>query len=203
MNLTTVLNFLFVLCFIQIINAAFTLLEIEKAKDLKKTISTKTNLLVLYASSTKNADVVTVKNLLKQVDGSFAIVDCSNKDLKKLCKKSLPEGKTYVLKHFKDGAFNKDYDRSLTKNSLSTFMRDPTGDIPFEEDPTSKDVLHLFDMSVSFFFTDIICLSQLHNLFRKTIPFVFPCSFASVSLMFFSRFLHSNLRNSCAKRKTF
>lgn len=133
----------------QILNAAFSLIDIEKAKDLKKTIATKTNLLVLYATNTKNADVVAVRNLFKMVDSSFAVVDCSNKDLKKLCKKSLPEGKPVALKHYKDGAFNKDYDRQLTKNSLSTFMRDPTGDIPFDEDPSSKDVVHLFDVSVS------------------------------------------------------
>lgn len=152
MNLTTVSKLFLILSLVQIINAAFSLIEIEKAKDLKKTISTKTNLLVLYASGPKSADVVAVKNLFKLVDGSFAIVDCSNKDLKKLCKKSLPEGKSYVLKHYKDGAFNKDYDRQITKNSLSTFMRDPTGDIPYEEeDSTSKDVVHLFDVSVSAF----------------------------------------------------
>jgi hypothetical protein len=129
MNLKVHAKLFLILCLAQIINSAFTLIEIEKAKDLKKTINTKTNLLVLYASGTKNADVVAVKNLFKLVDSSFAIVDCSNKDLKKLCKKSLPEGKSFVLKHYKDGVFNKDYDRQLTKNSLATFMRDPTGDI--------------------------------------------------------------------------
>jgi hypothetical protein len=148
-----------VLSLAQILNAAFSLTEVEKAKDLKKTIATKTNLLVLYASTPKNADVVTVKNLFKLVDGSFAIVDCSNKDLKKLCKKSLPEGKSYALKHYKDGAFNKDYDRQLTKSSLSTFMRDPTGDIPFEEDSSSKDVVHLLDLAVSVSY-ETICLTQ-------------------------------------------
>lgn len=149
MNLLSLTKLFFVLCAVHIVSAAFTIIEIEKAKDLKKAISTKTNLLVLFASSSKNSDVVNVRNLLKSVDGSFAFVECANKDLKKLCKKSLPEGSTYVLKHYKDGAFNKDYDRQMTKNSLQNFMRDPTGDFPYEEDPTAKDVVHLLDLTVS------------------------------------------------------
>lgn len=137
------------MCVVNIASPASTIIHIEKAKDLKKTIGVKTNLLILYGAGSKNSEVVNVKNLLKSVDGSFAFVDCTNKDLKKLCKKALPEGSTYVLKHYKDGAFNKDYDRQMTKNSLQTFMRDPTGDIPFEEDPTGKDVVHLLDTPVS------------------------------------------------------
>jgi protein disulfide-isomerase A5 len=148
MNLLAVANVLLLMYLVNLIEAASNIIEVEKAKDLKKTISTKTNLLVLYGSSSKNSEVVDVKSLLKSVDGSFAFVDCTNKDLKKLCKKALPEG-AFMLKHFKDGSFNKNYDRQLTKRSLETFMRDPTGDIPFEEDSTSKDVVHLFDTTVS------------------------------------------------------
>lgn len=151
MNLANIGKVFLVLCIIDVIGSAFNFIEIEKAKDLKKTISTKTNLLVLYASSPKNAEVINVKNVLKSVEGSFAFVDCTNKDLKKLCKKSLPEGNSYVLKHYKDGAFNKDYDRQMTKNSLQNFMRDPTGEFPYEEDPTARDVVHLLDTSVSKF----------------------------------------------------
>lgn len=130
--------------------SASSLIEIEKPKDLKKTIATKTNLLVLFASSINNREVVEVKNLLKSVDGSFAIVDCADKTLKKqVCKKSLPEGSTYVLRHYKDGTFNKVYDRQLTKSSLQYFLKDPTGEIPFVEDTTSGDVVHIVDVPVS------------------------------------------------------
>lgn len=149
MNLFFLLNVFLISCVVNIASPASTIIQIEKAKDLKKTIAVKTNLLILYGAGSKNSEVVSVKNLLKSVDGSFAFVDCTNKDLKKLCKKALPEGSTYVLKHYKDGAFNKDYDRQMTKNSLQTFMRDPTGDIPFEEDPAGKDVVHLLDNAVS------------------------------------------------------
>lgn len=149
MNLLSAIQLFLMLRLVSVINSASSIIEIEKAKDLKKTISTKTNLLVLYGSSSKNSEVISAKNLLKSVDGSYAFVDCTIKDLKKLCKKALPEGNTYVLKHYKDGAFNKDYDRQMTKNSLSNFLRDPTGEIPYEEDPTAKDVVHLLDTSVS------------------------------------------------------
>lgn len=166
MNLMAIFKLLLMLCVVHIAAAAFTIVEIEKAKDLKKTISTKTNLLVLYASNAKHSEVISVRNLLKSVDGSFAIVDCSNKDLKKLCKKSLPEGDVYKLKHFKDGVFNKDYDRQLTKNSLQTFMRDPTGEIPYEEDPTGRDVVHLLDAAVSDFGFMVRCSCLDQGRFR-------------------------------------
>lgn len=149
MNLLSAFGLCLMLSLVSVINSASSIIEIEKAKDLKKTISTKTNLLVLYGSSSRNSEVISARNLLKSVDGSFAFVDCTLKDLKKLCRKALPEGSTYVLKHYKDGAFNKDYDRQMTKNSLSNFLRDPTGEFPYEEDPTAKDVVHLLDTSVS------------------------------------------------------
>lgn len=149
MYLSRFMKLLSFLCITFVITGASTIIEIDKAKDLKKVIATKTNLLVLFASSSKNSEVIAAKNLLRSVEASFASIDCSNKDLKKLCKKSLPEGKAYTLKHYKDGAYNKDYNRQMTKNSLQTFMRDPTGEIPYEEDSSGKDVVHLLDTAVS------------------------------------------------------
>lgn len=32
---------------------------------------------------------------------------------------------------------------------FKSFLRDPTGDLPFEEDPASKDVIHILEASVS------------------------------------------------------
>jgi protein disulfide isomerase family A protein 5 len=37
------------------------------------------------------------------------------------------EPEKWVLKHYKDGEFHKDYDRALTLKSMVTFLRDPTG----------------------------------------------------------------------------
>ena len=43
------------------------------------------------------------------------------------------------------GDFHKDYDRLMTAASMETFLRDPTGDAPWEEDEESRDVLFLND----------------------------------------------------------
>lgn len=53
-----------------------------------------------------------------------------------------------LWKHYKDGEFNQDYSRQVAANSIFNFMRDPTGDLPYEEDPSGKDVLHV-DINVS------------------------------------------------------
>lgn len=70
-------------------------------------------------------------------------------EAKKLCKKLKVIPETYALKHYKDGEFNKDYDRKETVASMVNFMRDPTGDLPWEEDATATSVIHLLDASVS------------------------------------------------------
>lgn len=54
-----------------------------------------------------------------------------------------------TLKHYKDGDFHKDYDRQLTVASISNFMRDPAGDLPWEEDAVGADVYHIQDATVS------------------------------------------------------
>lgn len=53
-----------------------------------------------------------------------------------------------VLKHYKDGDFHKDYDRQITVPSMVNFLRDPTGDLPWEEDPSGVDIQHLADTDV-------------------------------------------------------
>ena len=55
----------------------------------------------------------------------------------------------YTLKHYKDGVFNTDYSRQITVASMSNFMRDPSGELPWEEDATGADVVHLADVNVS------------------------------------------------------
>lgn len=53
------------------------------------------------------------------------------------------------LKHYKNGDFHKDYDRKLTVQSISSFMKDPSGDAPWEEDEYATDVKHLENSEVS------------------------------------------------------
>jgi hypothetical protein len=141
-----------------------TVIKIEKAKDLKKTISTKTNLLVFYSNG-KTPEITNAMNVLKTVDGTIAFVDCSNKELKKsMCKKALSENENYSLKHYKDGQFNKNFDRQMTKNSIQSFLKDPN-EIPFEEESSAKDVVHLLDVSVG------TRNRMIHNYFIKWLFF--------------------------------
>lgn len=67
-----------------------------------------------------------------------------------MCKKLKISADPYVLKHYKDGEFSKDYDRKETISSIVNFMRDPTGDIPWEEDATATNVVHIPDSQVSY-----------------------------------------------------
>lgn len=75
---------------------------------------------------------------------------------RKLCKKLKVTPNPVQLKHYKDGEFHKDYDRQLTVSSMVNFLRDPTGDLPWEEDPSGADVVHLNDPEVNSTSTQII-----------------------------------------------
>ncbi|XP_060525765.1 protein disulfide-isomerase A5 [Cylas formicarius] len=118
-------------------------------KDLKKLLRTKTNVLICFYNSFKQS-----QNIIKLVqevadsikgEGTIALVDCSG-DSKKMCKKlKIPTHEPYVLKHYKEGEFNRDYDRKYTAASMTNFMRDPTGDLPWEEDAAANDVVHVPD----------------------------------------------------------
>jgi hypothetical protein len=55
--------------------------------------------------------------------------------VKKICKKMKVAPTPFAAKHYKDGDFHKDYDRQFQVSSLVNFMRDPTGDLPWDEDP--------------------------------------------------------------------
>jgi len=66
-----------------------------------------------------------------------------------MCKKLKVSPEPFMLKHYKDGDFHKDYDRLETMQSMVNFMRDPSGDIPWEEDNMAVDVVHISDALVS------------------------------------------------------
>ena len=90
------------------------------------------------------------------------IIFLLSSDTKKLCKKlKVSSDKAYYLKHYKDGEFHKDYDRNESVNSLRNFLRDPTGDLPWDEDPSATDIYHLQDGEVGIF-----SLMYIHNLKR-------------------------------------
>lgn len=77
--------------------------------------------------------------------GTIVVVDCRDVEGKKLCKKlkGLPTSGLYALKHYANGEFHKDYDRSFNAKSIFRFLSDPQGEIPWEEDPSAKSVRHV------------------------------------------------------------
>lgn len=122
--------------------------NIIDVKEFKKLMRTKNNVLVCFVGSTKQTTqivklfreaAVTIKG-----HGTMVLVDCSS-EAKKMCKKLKVTPEPFVIKHYKDGDFNKDYDRRETVASMVNFMRDPSGDLPWEEDNTANDIFHLPD----------------------------------------------------------
>ena len=66
-----------------------------------------------------------------------------------------------------EGEFNKDYDRLETSDSMLRFVLDPKGDKPWEEEATAKDVVHIADADVRFYFSIIRYLLQnFQRMFR-------------------------------------
>ncbi|XP_075149520.1 protein disulfide-isomerase A5 [Haematobia irritans] len=123
--------------------------DIVDYKDFKKLLRTKTNVLVLYSSNIKQSSeqIRIFKETADVVKGTgtMILMDCSQAEKKKLCKKLKVSPDPVVLKHYKDGDYHKDYDRQMTATSMVNFMRDPGGDLPWEEDPVGRDVIHFAD----------------------------------------------------------
>lgn len=96
-----------------------------------------------------------------------------------------------TLKHFKDGEFHKDYDRQMTVSSFVNFLRDPSGDLPWEEDNSGTNVVHLNDSEVRMRMKDV-CIYQriVHanepvddNEFLIRTPYETFCSFFIANLI--------------------
>ena len=71
--------------------------------------------------------------IFKKIHTHFfsATVNCGSGDGKKLCKKykiTFPPTANYVLKHYKDGEFHKNYDRLETVASMTTFLKGKSND---------------------------------------------------------------------------
>eukprot|EP00794_Sanderia_malayensis_P003727 gene3727-4248_t len=121
---------------------------VYETKAFKKVLKTHTNVLVVFSKDDKSA-IETIKwteSVAKDIKGKGTIVyvNCGeDKESRKLCKKYKTSPKPIILKHYKDGSFHKDYDRKSNQKSLLNFMKNPTGDIPWEEDTTAKDVVHV------------------------------------------------------------
>lgn len=119
--------------------------RVEDLKEWKKLLRTRTNVLGLFAAKAKDAGAVL--GILDQAaaemrgKATVCLVDCSKS--KKLCKSLKISPSPYVIKHYKDGSFNKDYDRPLKKSSIVYFLEYPSRDAPWLEDESAKDVRHI------------------------------------------------------------
>nr|XP_047136402.1 probable protein disulfide-isomerase A4 isoform X1 [Hydra vulgaris] len=124
------------------------IMSVDDIKEYKKILKTHKNLLTVYSSDDKSA-VKTLKwldNVSKEIKGKGSIIhiNCGeNKETKKLCKKYEVNPQPIKLRHYKDGNFNKDYDRQENEKSMVSFMMDPTGDAPWEEDQSAQNVVHI------------------------------------------------------------
>lgn len=131
-----------------------TIENLQNEKEFKKLLKTKNNILVIFTNNNNKENQNVLKIFRESSDsikglGTMVAIECTAGDLKKLCKKLKIVPEPYVIKHYKDGEFHKDYDRAISVSSITNFMKDPTGDIPWEEDPTGVDVVHVADPAVS------------------------------------------------------
>lgn len=119
--------------------------NVSDIKDFKKLLRTRKNVLVLFATNEKAASgwISIVADTAFEMKGLATLAFVSCEDAKKMCKKLKVSPTPTLLKHYKDGEYNKDYDRLQTVKSMSKFLKDPTGDMPWEEDPGAGDVVHL------------------------------------------------------------
>ncbi|CAG5116417.1 unnamed protein product, partial [Candidula unifasciata] len=126
-------------------NKKSLIIRIEDFKDFKKLLRTKTNLLIICAHSEKaTAKVMKLfEDVAEEMKGKATLGYINCGDDKKFCKKLKFSPTEFELKHYKDGEFNKDYDRKLTFKSMVNFLLDPTGELPWEEDPTATDIVHV------------------------------------------------------------
>lgn len=124
--------------------------DIIEPKDLKKLLRTKNNVMILFTKNSKESTeimnvVSEVAELLKG-QATLCRVECGGEG-KKLCRKLKIAPEPLALKHYKDGEFHKDYDRKLTVQSMVNFLKDPSGDMPWEEDEHAQDIVHIPDAS--------------------------------------------------------
>ena len=121
--------------------------SVKNVKDFKKVLRTRNNILLLFTNDeNETADLVnTLVEVLKGVRGEATIltVSCADKDGGKICKKmKISNEKQFRLKHFLNGAFHKDYDRSFRQESITAFLQDPTGDLPWQEE-AGQNIVHI------------------------------------------------------------
>lgn len=123
--------------------------EIEEQKDLKKFVKSRKSILVLFAkddSEYRKAAGLFICEALEQmrVNVDAAYVNCEGIKGKRLCRQTKVDPTHYILQYYMDGQLkNANYDRQHTVKSLVYFLKNPTEEAPWSEDPSSHYVTHL------------------------------------------------------------
>lgn len=119
---------------------------VSDLKEWKKLLKTRNNVLALFADSKNSVSdfLPMLEKVAQEVrgKGTLVFIDCSA-EAKKMCKNLKMKPTPFALKHYKDGKFNKDYDRLMEEKSMASFMLNPTADPPWSEDPSASSVRHI------------------------------------------------------------
>jgi len=142
---------LLVFLFFCVCESADDIVRISDNKELKKLFKSRTNVLIMY---TNEVDPVIISEYAVAASkvkgkGTLALVNCKeNKATKKLCDGNLDSKQKVSVKHYKEGEFNKDFNRPFKAKSFERFILDPNTEAPWEEDPIAQDVVHVDDSSL-------------------------------------------------------
>lgn len=119
---------------------------VSELKEWKKLLKTRNNVLALFSEGQKSVSefLPLFEDVAERIrgKGTLAFVDCSS-EAKKMCKNLKIKPKPYVLKHYKEGTYHKDYDRLMETKSMLSFMENPTADPPWSEDPSASKIRHI------------------------------------------------------------
>ncbi|GAB1600815.1 protein disulfide-isomerase A5-like [Argonauta hians] len=119
--------------------------HVEDVKEFKKILRTKVNLLVILTKTENSISSIlpVIETTAEEMKGkaTLIIIDCSV--AKKLCKKLKMSSNTYEIRHYHEGEFNRNYERKLAVKSMAKFLQNPKGDIPWDEDPTAENIVHV------------------------------------------------------------
>jgi len=96
----------------------------EDEKCFKSLLKSRPSLMIMFTKTDKDGrDVVKVfKEVIPVIKGTATVAQINCDKAKKLCKKLKIQTTSYELKYYKDGTFNKDYDRQLVKKSMINFF---------------------------------------------------------------------------------
>jgi protein disulfide-isomerase-like protein len=127
-----------------------TVAQLSDHKDHKKFVKSRSNILVVFVNSDAEINAIsngflceTIDRMKGQFDVSF--VNCEGGG-RKLCKQQKVNPAPSLIYHYTNGEFNVEYDRPHSAKSLSAFLKNPSGESPWSDDPSATSVTHVEDM---------------------------------------------------------